>query len=145
MGKLMVEFSYQQSSDNDAQINVMPLIDIIFILLIFFMITAAITAKGISLDLPEAATAEKLPARSWEIVINEGQEIRFNGTPITLERLAAIMKTEQDRPAGEQVLDIILKADDQVPFGIFVTVMDLARENGLMNLVIATEPRKVGS
>ena len=135
----MVEFQQPGVERDQGAINVMPLIDIIFILLIFFMITAAITTKGISLDLPEAATAEKLPARSWEIMINDRQEIVFNDTPITLDRLADIMQAERTRPAGEQVLDIVLKADDGVPFGTFVTVMDLARQNGLLNLVIATD------
>jgi len=139
----MVEFHQRQPGDDGGLINVMPLIDVIFILLIFFMITAAITTKGISLDLPEATTAEKLPARSWEIVIDRDREIVFNDTPITLDRLASIMTAERERPDGEQVLDIILKADDQVPFGTFVTVMDLARQNGLMNLIIATDPRPI--
>ncbi len=132
----MVEFSYRGGEAEEPRIDLMPLIDVIFILLIFFMITAAITTKGINLDLPQAATSEKLPARSWEIVIDRDQRIIFNGTPITLERLAGIME-------AEKVLDVVLQADDAVPFGIFVTVMDLARENGLMNLVIATEPRRV--
>ena len=135
----MVEFQQPGAERDQGAINVMPLIDIIFILLIFFMITAAITTKGISLDLPEAATAEKLPARSWEIMIDDRQQIVFNDTPITLDRLAAIMQAERARPTGEQVLDIVLKADDGVPFGTFVTVMDLARQNGLLNLVIATD------
>lgn len=135
----MVEFQQPGAERDQGAINVMPLIDIIFILLIFFMITAAITTKGISLDLPEAATAEKLPARSWEIMIDDRQQIVFNDTPITLDRLAAIMQAERARPAGEQVLDIVLKADDGVPFGTFVTVMDLARQNGLLNLIIATD------
>lgn len=139
----MVEFSYRGGEAEEPRIDLMPLIDVIFILLIFFMITAAITTKGINLDLPQAATSEKLPARSWEIVIDRDQRIIFNGTPITLERLAGIMEAEMDRPAEEKVLDVVLQADDAVPFGIFVTVMDLARENGLMNLVIATEPRRV--
>lgn len=138
----MVRFNYKKNSDNEARINLMPLIDVIFILLIFFMITAAITTKGISLALPEASTSEKLPSKSWEIVINEKQEIIFNDIPITTGRLAVIMKAERDRPEGEKVSDIVLKAHPMVPFGTFIRVMDMARENGLLNLVIATDPKK---
>ncbi len=65
----MVKFNYRKTGDDEVKINLMPLIDIIFNLLIFFMITAAITTKGISLDLPEASTSEKMPSKSWEIVI----------------------------------------------------------------------------
>lgn len=138
----MVKFKYQNKGDNEVKINLMPLIDIIFNLLIFFMITAAITTKGISLDLPEASTSEKMPARSWEIVINENQDITFNETKITIDRLEAIMKAEKRRPESEKVANVILKAHKLVPFGTFVRVMDMARENDLLNLVIATDSKK---
>ena len=138
----MVRLNCKKNGNGEVKINLMPLIDVIFILLIFFMITAAITTKGISLDLPEASTSEKLPSKSWEIVIDERHDIIFNDTPITIERLDTIMKAERDRPEGEKVADIVLKAHRDVPFGTFIRVMDMARENGLLNLVIATDPKK---
>ena len=71
----MIKFNHKKETDDEVKVNLMPLIDIIFNLLIFFMITAAITTKGISIDLPEAKTSEKMPIKSWDIVINENQEI----------------------------------------------------------------------
>ena len=138
----MVKFNYRKTGDDEVKINLMPLIDIIFNLLIFFMITAAITTKGISLDLPEASTSEKMPSKSWEIVINEKQDNIFNETPISIDRLGMIMKAEKERPENEKVANIILKAHKLVPFGTFVMVMDMARENDLLNLVIATDSKK---
>jgi len=138
----MVKFNYKKNTDDDVQINLMPLIDIIFNLLIFFLITAAITTKGIKLDLPKASTSEKLPSRSWEIIIDQKGEIVFNEAVITMDRLESIMRIEKERPRGEKVSDIVLKAHKDVPFGKFVRIMDIARANGLLNLVIATDPKK---
>ena len=138
----MIKFNHKKETDDEVKVNLMPLIDIIFNLLIFFMITAAITTKGISIDLPEAKTSEKMPIKSWEIVINENQEILFNEIPITMNRLELIMKEERALPEKEKVANVILKAHPQAPFGIFVKIMDMARENNFLNLVIATESVK---
>ncbi len=83
-----------------------------------------------------------MPSKIWEIVINEKQEIIFNETPISIDRLGMIMKAEKERPENEKVANIILKAHKLVPFGTFVMVMDMARENDLLNLVIATDSKK---
>ncbi len=138
----MIRFNVQDKEDDAVNISLMPLIDIIFNLLIFFMITAAITSKGINIDLPEAVSSEKLPSRSWEIVIDHNQKIIFNDVVITMKRLGEIMRAEKDRGEGERVSAVILKAHKDVPFGNFVTVMDMARENNLLNLVIATDTKK---
>lgn len=121
----------------------MPLIDIIFNLLIFFLITATITVKGINIDLPEAVSSKKLPQKSWEIVIDEGLNITFNNVPITMNKLGDIMKNERILPKNERVSIIILKANKNIPFGHFVSVMDMARKNNFLNLVIATDVKKI--
>lgn len=135
----MIRFTQVKNSGREVNINLMPMIDIIFNLLIFFMITAAISTRGINLDLPESDTAEKMPAKSWEIVINENEEIIFNGVQVSAERLRTIFGAERNRPGQEKVETVVLKAYRRVPFEKFIAVMDLARENGFYNLVIATD------
>lgn len=138
----MICFAIQKKEEEPLNINLMPLIDIIFNLLIFFLITAAITTKGINIDLPEATSSKKLPQKSWEIAIDKGENITFNNVPITMDKLAAIMQAEKTLPKNERVSTVILKANKNVPFGQFVSVMDLARKNNLLNLVIATDIKK---
>ncbi len=140
----MIRFTQQNKNNGEVNVNLMPLIDIIFNLLIFFMITAAITTRGINLDLPKSDTAEKMPAKSWEIAIDEREGIIFNGVSISMERLRTILGAERSRSGEERVETIVLKAHRSVHFENFITVMDLARENGFYNLVIATDLKKKG-
>ena len=138
----MIRFTQIKKTDREVNINLTPMIDIIFNLLIFFMITAVISTRGINLDLPESNTAEKMPAKSWEIVINQNEEIIFNGVTINAERLRTIFSAERNRQGDEKVETIVLKAYRRVPFEKFIDIMDLARENGFYNLVIATDARQ---
>lgn len=136
----MVRFKNVKKSGESVGINMTPLIDIIFNLLIFFLITAAITVKGIKLDLPEADTSEKMPSKSWEIIIDEQERILFNDAVIDMDRLGKIMDAEKNRPAEERITTVIVKASRRASFGNFVSVMDMARQYGFYDLVIATDP-----
>jgi len=138
----MIKFKQQKELNEGMTINMMPLIDIIFNLLIFFMITAAITTKGINLELPEAESSEKIPSKSWEIVINEKEQIFFNESRIDLSRFKKILDAEKMKPEKTRVETIILKTHRQAPFGSFVSVMDTARQKGFYNIVIATDAKK---
>ena len=141
----MIRFTRQNKNHGEVNVNLMPLIDIIFNLLIFFLITAAINTRGINLDLPESDTAEKMPAKTWEIAIDENERIIFNGVMISSARLRTILGAEKNRPGEEQVETIVLKAHRRVPFENFIAVMDMARENGFYNLVIATDIKRRNS
>lgn len=136
----MVKFKGIKRKEGGVEINMTPLIDIIFNLLIFFLITAAITVKGIRLDLPEADTSEKMPTKSWEIIIDDQERIVFNNAVIDIKRLEKIMDAEKNRPSEERITTVIVKASSRASFGRFVAVMDIAREYGFYDLVIATEP-----
>ena len=135
----MVRFRDGSKNRGCVEINMTPLIDIIFNLLIFFLITAAITVKGIKLDLPEADTSEKMPSKSWEIIIDDQERIVFNDSVIDIKRLEKIMDAEKNRPAEERITTVIVKASRRASFGKFVAVMDIARQYGFYDLVIATE------
>lgn len=138
----MVRFRNVKKGGNAIDINMTPLIDIIFNLLIFLLITAAITVKGIKLDLPEASTSEKMPAKSWEIIIDENEKISFNDAVINEDSLIRIMDAERDKPETERISTIIIKANRKTSFGAFVRIMDLSRKYGFYDLVIATDPRR---
>lgn len=136
----MVRFRNVKKGGTGIDINMTPLIDIIFNLLIFLLITAAITVKGIKLDLPEASTSEKMPAKSWEIIIDENETISFNDAAINEDSLKRIMDAERDKPEAERISTIIIKANRKTSFGAFVRIMDISRKYGFYDLVIATDP-----
>lgn len=135
-----MEFKSISKSKKNPEINLTPMIDIIFNLLIFFLITAVISQKGLSLKLPESSTAEKRPPKSIEISVTKDKKIIFNGKSITKNEVRTLL-TKQKNESGIND-NIILKADKDAPFGLFVFVMDTARKIGLKNLVIATEVKK---
>lgn len=135
----MVRFRNIKRGGSGIDINMTPLIDIIFNLLIFLLITAAITVKGIKLDLPEASTSEKISLRSWEIIIDENEKIIFNDAVINEESLKRIMDAERGKPEAQRISTIIIKANRKTSFGSFVRVMDLSRKYGFYDLVIATD------
>lgn len=133
----MIKFS-EQSSVDTIGFNITPLVDVIFILLIFFILTANVS-RGIVLDLPPASTAETLPSEHWEIVITENDELLFNSLKIEKERLEGLLvaaKKDQNQPL------VILKAHRTASVNAFVSVMDSVRKTGFDNLVIATDIKR---
>ena len=138
----MVKFQQRANKKKKGEVNLTPMIDIIFNLLIFFLITAVISQRGLNIKLPSADSAEKRPPKSLEISITADKKIIFDGKEITEKQIFEKLKEEKNRPAEEKFDIVTLKSDENAPFGLFVTVMDSARKLGFDNLVIAAE-RKI--
>ena len=118
-------------------VNVTPLIDALFLLLIFFMVSSTFRdLPGIPLDLPEARTGEGTRSSGVEVQINREGVIRLEGRIVAVQDLGERL----DRALGDaESRDLFLRADRGVPYGKVVTVMDLAREKKVARLVVATE------
>ena len=134
----MIQFS-QQHRAGVGDVNLTPMIDIIFNLLIFFLIVAVVSQKGLNLDLPDTKSADKRPKRSIEVMVTRDARILFDGQVVPEERIEALLRAEKPRTIGPGARTILLKADEEAPFGKFVMIMDTARSIGLTNLVIATK------
>jgi len=138
----MIKFQQTANKKKKGEVNLTPMIDIIFNLLIFFLITAVISQKGLNIKLPSADSAEKRPPKSLEISITADKKIIFDGQEISEKQIFEKLKQEKNRPEEDKFDIVTLKSDENAPFGLFVTVMDSARKLGFDNLVIAAE-RKV--
>lgn len=127
----------------EARVDLTPLIDIIFQLVLFFMVsTTFITAPGIQVDLPRSS-AQQILQDSTDINIwmgNQG-EVFVDDTPVDWDALDARLTAASSDP---QTL-VIIKADTDVDHGRVVRVMDLARSKGLSRLAIATDPGTGGA
>ncbi len=126
----------------DPHIDVTPMIDVVFQLVLFFMVsTTFISSPGIQVDLPRASSevviAEKRDLNVW--VTAEGA-VYVDDAPVTLQRLREQLR--QTAKADPSTL-VVIKADAGVTHGRVVTVMDLARAEGLSRLAIATETEGV--
>jgi len=122
-------------------INIVSLIDILAILLIFFIVTTTFRTRQaqIKIDLPESQTAEKATVTSDEPILLQvkgEKEILLDGKSISLDTLAAALKslraTSPERP-------IAMQADRQAPFGVIVQIYDACRLAGVRNISAFTE------
>ena len=120
-----------------AEINVVPLVDVVLVLLIIFMITAPLLYRGIDIKLPQAATNTIKAEERRVLSIERNEKIFLDKDPMTLNRLAEILpKLRTENPN----LSIYLRADREVNYGLVVSVMDLIKRSGIDKLGIVTEP-----
>ena len=117
-------------------INITSLIDVLFLLLIFFMVTSTFLEQpGMKLELPSAKSTEISQVEKLVLYIGPGGEIIFNDQTVTLDDLESVIK-EAVPLAKEKTL--VLKADKTVQHGTVVAVMDIAKRAGLEKLVVGT-------
>ncbi len=116
------------------QIEITPLIDMVFQLLIFFLLTSNfIIQPGIKINLPKAATSEVVQHQSIELVISGENVIYFSGKVITSAELKNLLK--QASKAKEAIL---IKSDKRASLGRVVEVWDMCRDLGVTQINIAT-------
>ncbi len=117
-------------------INVTSLIDVLFLLLIFFMISSTfIEQPGMKLELPESKSASTESIKELVLEINQDGTMFLNETQISIDSLETTFRNIL--PSLEQP-SLIIKADKNVHHGTVVEVMDKAKIAGLEKLIIAT-------
>ena len=123
----------------DPVIDVTPMIDIVFQLVLFFMVsTQFVQHPGIQVDLPRSS-AQTVLTDSKQVTVwmtNQGA-VYVDDAPVTSAQLRTILES---RAVQDPNTMVVLKADTGVSHGRVVTVMDLAHGLGLTNLAIATDP-----
>lgn len=125
------------ADDEDNEINLTPMLDVVFIMLIFFIVTASfIKEAGIDVDRPAASTGERQDDASILIAISGNDEIWIDrkeqdprGVRSVIERLHA------ENPKGS----IVIQADEESTNEVLVLVMEAAKQAGVANVAIATE------
>lgn len=122
-------------------IDITPLVDVIFLLLIFFMVsTTFITAPGIHINLPTVSAKLKAEKKkSFEVSINEKNQFYFNGKSIKKRYLKnALIKAKKEGWTGS----LLIRADGRVQHQQVVFVMDIAKQVNINKLSIATQPKR---
>jgi biopolymer transport protein ExbD len=133
-----VDFASRRRRSRIAEINLTPLIDVVFNLLIFFLITTTFVQNpGIEVDLPKATDAPVQPqADSVIIAVTENGRLIHEGRSVSMQELEERLRAHHEQRASAM---IIIQADAKTPHGTVVEVMDLARRIGFPDLAIATE------
>lgn len=126
----------------NASLNITPLIDVVLLLLIFFMIsTTFVVQPGIPIQLPEAVSASAQIQREWVVAVTAQDEIYLNEVRVTLKTLQRQLEAAVGR--GE-VEVLIVKGDEVARHGRIVRVMDAAKLAGVKRLAIATAHKSTG-
>jgi biopolymer transport protein TolR len=119
-----------------SEINMVPFIDVVLVLLIIFMITAPILQSGIDVDVPKTKTVKEINEQKVVVTVDKNQLIYVGNDPVNIHQLADKVKKQLKGPNDV----VFLRADQTVPFGVFATVIDELRQSGVASISIVTEP-----
>jgi biopolymer transport protein ExbD/biopolymer transport protein TolR len=120
-----------------AEINVTPLVDVVLVLLIIFMISAPVLQSGIDVSVPKTRTVKEITEQRLVLTIDSKQRVFLGDRPVNIHELAQKLRQQGTDPAHQV---IYLRADEQVPFGAFASVMDAVKQAGVTNISIVTQP-----
>jgi len=116
------------------QIDIAPLIDMVFQSIIFFMLTSSfIIQAGIKINLPRAVTSEAVKLENIEIIISGENVTYLNGKVVTREELKTLLVQ-----GTKNKLTVLIKADKRASLGRVVEIWDMCREAGVSQINIAT-------
>jgi biopolymer transport protein ExbD len=131
----------QRRSLKKARIEIIPMIDTIFFLLVFFMIsTLSMTQfKGMPVNLPKAAAGQQAPAESAAITIDKDGRLFLNQQAVDKTALSEALKQQLVKNAD---MLVVINADDGVAHGQVVEIMDIARAVNVAKMAIAVKPKE---
>ena len=120
-----------------SDINVTPLVDVVLVLLIIFMVTAPVLQSGIEVNVPKTRTVKEITEERLVISINKQQRVFLGNDPININNIKTSLRQKIRDPQNQSVF---IRADEDVPFGAFATVMDAVKGAGISNVSIVTQP-----
>jgi biopolymer transport protein ExbD/biopolymer transport protein TolR len=119
-----------------ADINITPLVDVVLVLLLIFMLTAPVLQSGVEVAVPQTRTVNQLTEEHSVITIDKQQNIFLQDKPVNIHDLPAALG-----PTAKNTKRVVyVRADKEVPFGAFASVMDAVKLAGITNISIVTQP-----
>jgi len=125
-----------------AEINVTPFVDVVLVLLIIFMVTAPMMQRGVDVDLPRVESAAGQEEQRIIVTIDASNRVYLNETSMPLGELERHLTTVA---AGYAEPFVYLRADQAVPYGEVMAVMDRIKKAGIERVGLVTEPGPVES
>ena len=131
----MVKFQYKEKTP--FKLDLIPMINIVFLLLIFFMLTATTPSKeGTKVELPKARTGEKSNKQYVNVTIDKKGVLQLEGNTITFDELPDQLEKKVN---GQKNIVISIHADKVIEFELFGKVISLAKQAGAEDFILATE------
>lgn len=127
--------------EDEDSLVLTPLIDMVFLVVIFFMLNTTLSINpAITVDLPEAYTSQAVIEEEILVTLSQAGDIYIGKAPIERERFAAELKKEMVRL---QRTDMILQADEALPYRDVIEIMDLARLSGIEAISLVTAKKSL--
>ena len=136
--------NFRRQRREDVSVNLTPLIDVVFLLLIFFMVSTTFTRETqLSIDLPEAmGQARETKDAEIEILIDESGQYRVNGKGLVDDRMRTLQAAIYKISAGDTTRPMVITADAQTSHQAVVRAMDVVGQMGFVHLSITTSQPK---
>lgn len=133
---------FRRKPRENVEIGLAPLIDVVFILLLFFVVTTTFTRETqLKIDLPEADSAtpvQETQLKQLEVMIAADGSYSLNGQSLVKSDLATLSSALQKESAGDSSLPLVISADARTPHQAVITAMDAAGKLGFSRLRITT-------
>jgi biopolymer transport protein ExbD len=138
---------FRRQRSEEVGINLTPLIDVVFLLLIFFMVSTTFTRETqLSIDLPEAeGQPRETVEKQIEILVGENGRYRVNGEGLVDSRMRTLQAAIYKISAGDSTLPMVISADAQAAHQDVVQAMDAAGQMGFVHLSITTRQPTSGA
>lgn len=120
-----------------AEINMIPFIDIVLVLLIIFMVTAPVIQSGIEINVPKTEIVREISEEKLVVSVDKEQRLYLQNDPVNVNELGDKIRQKLLDPARQSVY---LRADESVPFGTIAVVMDRLKSSGIENISVVTQP-----
>ncbi len=131
---------FKRKRHNHVHLNIAPLVDVVFLLLLFFMLAShLIREPAINIRLPESKTAAAHSERAGTIHITKNNEIYFMDKRVGIENLR---KAIRQFPSSDEKVFLRIRADREADVGILVNVIDEVKLSGITNFSIVTERKE---
>ena len=131
---------FKDNNESENSINILPMIDIIFAILSFFIISSLYLTKidSIKVNLPKSATATREQNKPQVITIDNNEKIYFNSNEISLTNISSLIQSKIEK-LKEPI--IILRADSSVKHGLIVNLLDELRKIDNLKIGISTDKK----
>ena len=120
-----------------AEINVIPLVDVVLVLLVIFMVTAPMLYRGMDIKLPTSASNTIKPEIRAVLTIEKDQRLYLDKDQVSVAQLERKLRLLKEEHAG---VSLYLRADRDVPYGVVVQVMDGVKKAGIEKMGMVTDP-----
>lgn len=134
----MSDLEIPKLNTGTPEISMAPLIDVVFLLLIFFMVTTVFPDQGIVIEKPESEQRSRLPDNHLILKLDENNRIYFKNSSVTVDEIQRLLETEVKMNPG---VSVVIKADKRSTTGILIQLIDAAKTSGARLLGIATDDK----